>query len=277
LDGLIQAVLYVDGVYLLIDAVVAFPVAYLDYSLQTVAGPKEIDLFVSELEKCLADKSVVYGLIRGDLQFFVYDNKWQSWAQQLLIQRKYITAIPFLVIFARMIRKKYKSNFIISVIAAGIGFVFANEAYGWAEFKVRQALADKTNCGTTYVQTLLAKHASELIAKQLESKLQKFFSEEFSKAANIPKANVVFWLEGKGKEYVFAIKSANDKADVRELSAAGSQYIQSLYCSRNPYWDAMRGIGYSLTGLVFHQDQTIVSLKVKPDNCSTAGLSAPSP
>jgi hypothetical protein len=176
-------------------------------------------------------------------------------------QRRYIIAIPFLVIFAKMVRKKYRSNFIVAVLAAGVAFVSANVTYDWVIGKGVQALAEKTNCESTYVQAVLAKHAAERIAKQLEPKLSNAFKQSF------PNVSQTFWLAGN--EYVVVLE-AQDPVNVTQVSAATPQFFRSAYCSQHPYWIAMRGIGYSLTGFVFDQDRTIVSLRLKPDDCSMA-------
>jgi hypothetical protein len=256
LSGLLQVILYLDGVYMLVDTLVASAVWYADYSLQTLAGPKEIDLFRSEFEKCIAAKSFGYWLIRGDLQFFMYDDKWYGWAQQLMDQRRYIIVIPFLFLFAQMARKKYKSNLIVAVLAAGVAFVSASATCDWVEGKATQVLADKTNCGSTYVQAVLVKHGAERIAKQLELKLSNAFKQSF------PNVRQTFWLAGN--EYVVALK-APDPVNATQVSAATPQFFRSAYCSQHPYWIAVRGMGYSLIGFVFDQDRTIVSLKLNPD------------
>jgi len=261
LDGLLQTILYVDAVYLLFDALVGLPLSYLNYAL-TPAGPREVDLFASELEKCLTAKSFAYWLIRGDLQFFMHDDKWQFWAQRFIDLRQYITVIPFAFLFAQMIRTRYKGNFTVVVIATCIAFGFTIEAYAWVQAKARQALENKTNCESSYVQTIVSKYSTERIAKQLEFKLSNPLNQIFAKA------NMVFWLDGN--EYIIAIKVDPNAVSPAQLSGAASQFFRSSYCSPHPYWSAMRKMRYSLTAFVFHQERTIFALRLKPDDCPPA-------
>jgi hypothetical protein len=76
--GLTQAVLYVDAVYLLTTSVISIAVA----ALTNQIGARELDIFGSEYERCLASESTVYWLLRGDLSFF---------ARPLLMESEYLT------------------------------------------------------------------------------------------------------------------------------------------------------------------------------------------
>jgi hypothetical protein len=266
--ALLQIILYVDAVYLLFDALVTIPFGYLNYVLHAPAASKEIDLFATEFEKCLSTDSVAYWLIRGgDLQYFMYDDSRDSWAQVFLQYRRYITAIPFLFLFAQMVRRKYGSNFWVAVIAAGVAFVTANESFDWAERRAGTALASKTNCESKYVQALVQKYSAQRIAKQLEFRLSNSFKQSY------PKVSHTFWLDGN--EYTIAFKVADTVTHTNSAALWGSasQFSRSLYCSHHPYWIAIRGMGYSLSALVLDQEKTVVSLRLKPSDCDTASAS----
>jgi hypothetical protein len=257
-DGLLQAILYVDAVYLLFDALLTIPMWYLNYVLHAPAGARQVDLFVTEFEKCLSTASLPFWLIRGEVQFFMSDENWQGWIQAFMDNKRYIAAIPFLILFALMVRRKYGSNFLIATIAAGIAFVSANEGFDWVEGKARTAIANTTKCESTYVRTLLDKFSADRIAKQLEFKLSNSLKK-------IPDVSQTFWLEGN--DYVVAFKTKHDMPNTAQLSAAAPQVFRSLYCSPHPYWIAAREIRYNLVAFVFHQDRTIVSLKLTPSDC----------
>jgi uncharacterized membrane protein YfbV (UPF0208 family) len=279
-DGLLQAVLYVDAVYLLFDALLTIPTWYLNYVLHAPAGGREVDLFVTEFEKCLSTTSLPFWLIRGDVQFFMRDDNWQGWIQAVIEHKRYIVAIPFLILFALMVRAKYGSNFLVATIAAGIAFVSANEGFDWIDSKARTALANTTNCESTYVRTLLDKYSADRIAKQLQFKLNNSLKQTF------PNVNQTFWLEGS--DYIVGFKADTAQSlnymdhtvglKLRLQNAAQSSdpafqqrlfwlFFRSTYCSSHPYWIAVREIRYNLAAFVFHQDRAIVSLKLKPEDC----------
>ncbi len=285
-DGLLQAILYVDAVYLLFHALLTIPTWYLNYFLHAPLGGREVDLFTTEFEKCLSTQSFAFWLIRGDVQFFMYNDNSQGWIQTFIDNLRYITAFPFLILFALMVWRRYGSNFLIATIAASMAFVFANEAFDWVESKVRIALANNTNCESTYVWTLLDKFSADRIAEQLQFKLSNSLKKSF------PDVNQAFWLEENDYIIAFKVDSVNrtfrvegtdyivgfndDLANTAQLSELAYRYVPmkrfliSTYCSPHPYWIAVRRMRYNLTAFVFDQDRTIVSLKLKPDNCGLA-------
>ena len=72
---LIQAALYVDGVYIVTFAVVSIPISYL--SLIVPSENRELDIFATEYEHCLSHNSILYWLLRGDLKYFLYSDVWK--------------------------------------------------------------------------------------------------------------------------------------------------------------------------------------------------------
>jgi hypothetical protein len=80
LSRLLQAALYVGGAYVFAEALLSIPVSYL--SLVVPSGNREIDVFATEREHCLAHSSMLYWLLRGDLKFYLYSDAWKpaDWA-----------------------------------------------------------------------------------------------------------------------------------------------------------------------------------------------------
>jgi hypothetical protein len=58
LSRLLQAALYVGGSYIVVEALVSIPVSYL--SLIVPSGSRELDIFGTERERCLAHSSLLY-------------------------------------------------------------------------------------------------------------------------------------------------------------------------------------------------------------------------
>jgi hypothetical protein len=61
----VQAALYVDGLYMVIDRIVSIPISYL--YLVVPSENRELDIFGKEFERCLSNSSIFYWLLRGDL------------------------------------------------------------------------------------------------------------------------------------------------------------------------------------------------------------------
>src|SRR5262245_27013006 len=197
-SSLLQSILYVDGVYLLFDAVAGMAFSYLKLTLLVPEGSlREIDLFDTEFEKCVSNESFAYWLIRGDLQFFLYNDKWSpsAWPQWLLSNYGYITMLPFAFIFARMVNWKFKVNFVVVLLAAICAFVTAWDGYRWVEQQAGSTLAARSNCGQTYVKAVLSTYSAERIARQLEFKLTNELQRHFANP------DIVVRLERN--EYVF--------------------------------------------------------------------------
>src|SRR5262245_38597386 len=125
----VQAALYANGVFILVDRVVAILVSYLDFTLTIPDGNRELDLFGTEYERCLADNSTLYWLLRGDIKFYLYSDVWrpQDWANWFFENYSYLVAIPFVFIFVRLLRPIRKISFILICLIAMGTFVAVGE------------------------------------------------------------------------------------------------------------------------------------------------------
>ena len=219
--GLLQMMLYVDGVYLLFSALLAVPFSYLDYALLVPAGvPRELVYSDPNLRNALAHNPSPTGLSGATCSSFLYSDKWQPahWAKWLTNNQNYIVSIPFLFLFAQMARKRYGANFVVVLAAAAIAFVAATEIYRWGIRKSTEAIANNSNCEPTYVKTVLSTYSVERIARQLEFKLSNYLQKA------VANPNVVIRLQG------------ND-------------YVQSLNLRRTPTSDGEQISGPPSTGL----------------------------
>lgn len=111
LSRLLQVALYVGGAYIIVEALASIPVSYL--SLIVPSETRELDIFGTERERCLANSSFSYWLLRGDIKFFLYSDAWKpaDWANWLLDNYYHFVAIPFLFIFALMLAPARKVSF----------------------------------------------------------------------------------------------------------------------------------------------------------------------
>jgi hypothetical protein len=239
--GLIQIVLYADAIYLLLDAVLDSSYAYLNYALMHPIGGREIDIFSSELEKCISTHSFTYWLIRGVLKFVLYGDKWRpaDWITWFEDKRLYIGAIPLFVLFAYLSRAKYRVNLFVGVLSSGIAFACAVEAYEWGEANLRSVIASKSDCGRTYVNEVVAHYPAEKIASQLEFKLNNELHRTFHKIAPYQ------MLALEGTEFVLRLRVPFSSQLNSYVAGAADSFLKG-YCSANEFWRAMRLINYPL-------------------------------
>ena len=113
LSRLLQAALYVGGAYIIAEALLSIPVSYL--SLVVPSGNREIDVFATERERCLAH-SWLYWLLRGELTFYLHSDEWKpaDLANLFLDNYHHVLFIPFLVIFAFMLGSARKPSFVLT-------------------------------------------------------------------------------------------------------------------------------------------------------------------
>jgi hypothetical protein len=129
LSNMLQAVFYVDGAFILILAVASIPISYLDFTLHIPTANRELDIFATEYERCLAHHSILYRLIRGEIQFFLYVDRWkpQDWVNWLFDNYHYVLVAPFLPVFAFMLRPKRKISPVLVCFFTAIAYVVSVE------------------------------------------------------------------------------------------------------------------------------------------------------
>ena len=127
LSRLLQAALYVGGAYVLAEALLSIPVSSL--SLVVPSENREIDVFATERERCLAHSSALYWLLRGDMKFFLYSDAWKpaDWTNWLLDNYYHVLFVPFLFIFALTLGPARKVSFVFVCFFTAVAFVTAVE------------------------------------------------------------------------------------------------------------------------------------------------------
>ena len=113
LSGLVQGVLYADAIFIVMLAVIGGALSYVAFS--RVGSSSEIDVIPTEVEKCLGGYSYVYWVLRGDLQFFSHtpiDAGYLGLAREYF---GYPLAVPFCLIFAKLMRARYRASFWLRV------------------------------------------------------------------------------------------------------------------------------------------------------------------
>lgn len=113
LSGVLQGILYIDGVFLPLINCLQFALAYLQYRQTGSHGV--IDVISNEIEKCFGEHSRVYWLLRGDLEFFEHAPITNNWPSLVSDYAEYVLFPPFAVIFAKLMRSRYSASLWLNV------------------------------------------------------------------------------------------------------------------------------------------------------------------
>jgi hypothetical protein len=259
----IQALLYVVGVYLLIASIVSIPISYLDFTFGIPDKNRELDIFGTEYEKCLSHNSTFYWLIRGDLQFFLYADRWtpQDWANWLFDNFYYVVAIPFFAIFAFMLRPKRKISFILICLIAVAAFVITVAGAEFTKPRLSRIAATgmNTECASSALDQIVKKYAPNLIARQIAYKIKNQSLKDHQSFAS---------LSVLGTDFVLAYKLDPDVEPTLQVIAEGQSTIREYYCSNNMYLVAARRINSNLIVVVNDKDDALLlRQRFSPQDC----------
>ena len=256
---MVQAGLYTFGAWLVVAALVAIPVYYLDTLMTPVpTGNRQLDILKTELEHCFSDNSIFYWLLRGDLKFYLYADAWKPWANWFFENYYYFVAIPFFFIFARMLRPASTISFAFVCVVTAVGFIAASEGLNFAEDRLRSLLAARDKCTSVAFDQITNKYAPDLVAGQIVYKIDSVSQKD----------DILFSsLAVHGTNVVAQIKVKPDiKAWQKEQIPAATW---QAYCSdSDPYWRTVRRINYNLTFLLYDNDGTLLHQEqITPKDC----------
>jgi hypothetical protein len=245
----VQAALYADGIFILVDRAVAIPAFYLNLTLIIPAGNRVLE---TEYERCLADNSILYWLLRGDIKFYLFFDIWkpQDWTNWFFENFSYLVAIPIVFIFAMMLRPTRKISFVIICIVTMGVFVAVEEGRIFTIRKLGGLLAMRDfKCTFGYIDQVATKYAPDLIARQVAYKINN----------DSLKSQLTFsHLIVRGTSLVLPVKL---KPDANRWKSVGlfPPWIRQSYCSdNNPYWVTLRRINYGLLLAIYDADDTLL-------------------
>ena len=238
---LLQIILYVDALYLLTFATVKIPIVYFDYLLHVPAGDREVDIFATEVERCLSKQSWIYWAIRGELKYFLFNDRWKpnDWYNFIFTHSQYLFVVPFLFIFARMVRAHSRRLMTVALVGiSGLAFVIAVEGSGVVVRTINAAIAANSDCYKQLLSDVTNKYPAAVIARNLEYKL----ANELKKG--IVKSNVIITFRLAGDTFLVDAKIPRGAT----LNVAGlNTAMRSTYCSDQFHWIAVRAIKYDLS------------------------------
>ena len=260
---LVQATLYTDGLYLIFTATVSIPISYL--TLVVPSANREIDIFATEYERCLAHNSTFYWLLRGDLKYYLYNDIWKpaDWANWLFDNFDYVLFIPFVFIFVIMLRPARKTSFILIFLFTAAAYVAVVEGNNALKRKLGFWLAvQDTKCTLGHLDPVINNYAPTLVARQIAYKINN--TSRISNTYFAP-------LTSRGIDLV-QIGTLKPTAEPNwQFFSTISAVIHQAYCSEsNPYWVAARRINARLIhGTYDHRNKLLYQQIETPKDCPT--------
>ena len=170
-SGILQAVLYVDGIFIVLVATVYGAIAYLTFD--QAVGKGELDIIGTALEKCLSGNSFVYWLIRGDLEFF---NHVPAVPTDLAYLREFMDIAllaPFCFLFGKTMKGRYGASVWLNMVSAALAFVIVVNGVNYALAKTSQAIAASSPCPETSMQRQLATYNQATVVTQIAERINR--------------------------------------------------------------------------------------------------------
>jgi hypothetical protein len=256
---LVQAVLYVDGIFAVVNFAISVPVSYVASIVPS--DNRELDIFSTEYERCLAHDSLLYWLLRGDIKFFLYSDVWkpQDWANWFFENYDYVLIIPFVFVFALMLRPTTKISFFVICLstAALYGVIIEGTNFLKRELGSRVAVQN-TKCTSAYLDEVTKNYASDRIARQLVYKINN----------DSRRSNTYFApLKVVSTDLVVVVELKPSVEWTWQLQSSFTPAVAQSYCSNNPYWLVARRINYRLLFAVYKDQALLYQNLITPRDC----------
>ena len=164
LASTIKIVLYFDGLYLILSAIVYCIVGIIAFGL---THPK-IDIFGTAFEECLDKHSIAYWLIRGDLEFYIDEGKLHGIPYFILTYSYFAVAILCIIAIGRVFGSFYRPNTLVFISCAFFTFVTIDQGYAYVEQKVIDKIAAQyPNCWDQAVMDTVSRYRGDILKPQL--------------------------------------------------------------------------------------------------------------
>jgi hypothetical protein len=264
---LVQGALYTVGAYLLAASLAAIPVSYLVLTLTMPATGRELDVLATEYQRCLAGNSILYWLFNGEFKFYL-SSKPQDWENWFLENYYYLLAIPFVFIFALMLRPVRKISFVLIGIVTAITFVVVDQGISWARQQFSSLLAPRDKCTNEFLVQVTNKYAPDLVARQIAYKIDNVSQKD----------DILFSsLAVHGTNLVLQVKLKPDVNTPQLASDTPLLIWRHYYCSDDLYLLALRRINYNLLVAMYDNDGTLLQQQqFTPKDCPASPTDAAS-
>jgi hypothetical protein len=249
--------LYADALFLVSLSFVAPFLSYLTFSQSS--SQREIDVLATELEQCLSGDSILYWLLRGDLQFFMYLPRAKS-AEYLELARDYLQyalAIPFCVVFAKLLHGRYAAPVLLNTVLGIIAFSLVVPGFNYGRQEIRAAIVRSSACGDQIAQRVSQKYNPSLLAEQIAARAN----------AQLGRASGTYgiWVSLIDGRLTMA---AQVRPGITDGATKITRGVRSLYCESSTHLRYARVLGMPLL-LVVRDDagRILLQEEINPGAC----------
>jgi hypothetical protein len=262
LSGLVQGVLYADAIFIVMLAVIGGALSYVAFS--RVGSSSEIDVIPTEVEKCLGGYSYVYWVLRGDLQFFSHtpiDAGYLGLAREYF---GYPLAVPFCLIFAKLMRARYRASFWLNAVVTLLTYPLVIYASTYAKEWAEISIAATAPCHELGARHAFSTYNQSLVVRQIGERINLQINSGFKTSGRK-------WVEVSDKSLLMNLgigPMASPVAAGEQLSKL-SNGARSFYCENNTAFRYARAIGIPLV-LSVHDPFGNVMLReeITPATCT---------
>ena len=257
MSGLAQGVLYVDCVYLVLGALIDLAFAYMSFRGAVDRG--ELDVVRTEIVRCLSNYSYVYWLIRGgDLQFFNHQPADIAVVDVAREYASYVLAVPFCVIFAKLMKGRYGASLPLNALFAMLTHVAVFNGVFYALNQVQVSIArEATPCQEPAVQRAYSTYNQGLVMRQIGERINAELKQELWPTGRM----LSVWIDGQRFVMDTKLSDPISPEDLPNTLSLVSTGVRSLYCG-NTYFRVARAIEVPLkltvrnaAGEVVHEKQ----------------------
>ena len=262
LSAIAQAVLYVDGAYLLAFTPLQIA-AHVPHFL--MADLASVDIISTEIEKCIAEYSLPYWLLRGDIVFFAesYSTPLFETLRHSVEWLQYAIVLPFCWIFGKLLKARYGVPTLFNAVAAFLAFGLVVEGTTRALANLQVSIGVRSGCFQDITQRLHARYSKSAIASSAAHAASRELSLSMDKKLTVDAQGdemiVKFWLPPQ----IDGFSSLRQTAQIFEVA-------EGLYCTPGEVLSSGRLAGVALKAVVLSRPDTVVQEKVfLPDRCVT--------
>ena len=256
IGGVAQGALYADALFLLCSVTAAFLLSTLEY------GPGEVDIIGTEFEKCLANASFVYWLLRGNLTFHFAALSETLSVVQIKEILDGIIVLPFCVLFAYMMKARYEVSAIMNFVFALTAFIICTQITYVASEKIRIAVAQRYPCIETAAKTAAATFNHDTLGEQLAFRINLQLAKQYG--ASRP---YVVWRQGFYEVDSVLIESRGQTEDAA-AARRNLETMRKLYCGSSTDFTFARHMNKALTFRMRNTDKAVIlEQQLTPANC----------
>lgn len=244
--GILQIVLYADAIYILLVSSVNLLIHYLDYITRPL-GPSEVDVFSTEYERCISDRSWLYWLLTGRFEYDIFSDLWRpnNWRRWIVENFDWFLVGLLLLAYGRLAHAKFNNGLWFNVIVGGLVYCLVVPSHKYIVSKiVTWEISKYPECRLIAEDNIQKHYAPAMIAKQIAYKLN---NELIKQAAIRPTPNAPTLYVFANNMIIWKWTIGFDPLpNAEEFRRQMDQAHTNDYCSPNWYWQMARRLNIPL-------------------------------